>query len=85
MSEQDNGHAPQPGQVQLHAEITPQGTVLNCAYPVQLGIPAETMDAWSEEWVMNRPQLLLKIVRRAKEAQKQELAIIRHVQRSKVN
>ena len=87
MSEQDNGNAPQPqqGQVQLNIQVTQQGALLNCAYPVTLGLPDETMDNLAEQWVMQRPLLLLKIVQTAKAAQKQELAIIRHVNSRRVN
>lgn len=85
MSEDNGKQPPQPGQVALNAQITPQGVMLSCVYPVQLGLPAEMLDNLTEEWVMQRPQLLLKIVQRAKAAQKQELAIISHINRSKVN
>lgn len=81
MSE-DNGNAPQlpqPGQVQLNAQITPQGVMLSCAYPVTFGLPAEMMNELAKQWVLSNPQLMLEIVQTAKAAQKQELAIIRHV------
>jgi ABC-type sulfate transport system substrate-binding protein len=80
MSE-DNGTAPQPqqGQVQLNIQVAPQGVMLNCSYPVTLGLPAETMDALAEQWIMQRPALLQKIAQKAVTARKQELAIIRHV------
>ena len=81
MSEADNGKQPepQPGQVALNIQVTPQGTLLSCAYPMQLGIPAETMDNLAKEWIMQRPALLLEVVQKAKAAQKQELLIIKHV------
>jgi len=70
---------PQQGQVQLSIQVLPQGVMLNCSYPVNLGLPDETMDALAKQWVLSRPQLLLEIVQTAKAAQKQELAIIRHI------
>ena len=82
MAEEDNGKPPsppQPGQVPLNIQVTPQGMLLSCAYPVQFGIPAETMDNVTKQWVLSRPQLLLEIVQTAKAAQKQELLIIKHV------
>lgn len=81
MSE-DNGAAPQvpqPGQVQLNINVAPQGVTLTCAYPVQLGLPDELMDNLAEQWIMQRPLLQQKIAQKVKAAQKQELAIIRHV------
>lgn len=86
MSEETNGkqpQVPQQGQVHLQAQVMPQGVLLSCAYPMTLGIPDEMMDSLSEQWIMQRPALLLKVVQRAKAAQKQELAIIRHVNRSR--
>lgn len=81
MNEPDNGKPPEPqlGQVQLNIQVMPQGVMLNCQYPVQLGIPAEAMDNLTKQWVLSRPQLMLEIVQTAKTAQKQELAIIRHI------
>jgi len=70
---------PQQGQVQLSIQVLPQGVMLNCSYPMQLGLPEETMDTITEQWIMQRPTLLLKIVRRAKEAQKQELALVQYI------
>lgn len=91
MSEDTNGNQPQlpqppqQGQVQLNIQVLPQGVMLNTAYPVQLGLPAETMDALAEQWIMSRPQLLQKIAQTAVTAKKQELALIKHINRSKVN
>ncbi len=82
----DNGTAPeQPQGVNLTMQVTPQGALLSCAYPVQLGLPAEMMDQWTEQWIMSRPLLLQKLAQAALVAKKQELAIIKHVNRSKVN
>lgn len=99
MPEEDNGTTPeivqlrtqpeqpqpQPGQVQLNIQVLPQGVMLSCAFPIQLGLPEETMDSLTEEWIMQRPQLLLKIVQRAKAAQQQGLAIIGHVNSTRNN
>jgi hypothetical protein len=88
MSE-DNGNTPEPqpqqGQVHLNVQVLPQGAVLSCAYPIQLGISAETMDALTEEWIMQRPALQEKIAQKIKKAQKQELQLIRHINSSKIN
>lgn len=91
MTESDNGNEPeqpahpQQGQVQLNIQVLPQGVQLSWSAPTQLGIPAEAMDNLTEEWILSRPALLLKVVQRAKAAQKQELAVITHINRSKVN
>ncbi len=88
MSE-DNGTTPQPqpqqGQVQLNIQVMPQGVMLTCSYPVQLGLPDELMDNLTEQWIMSRPALLQKIAQKAVTAKKQELALIQHINRSKIN
>jgi hypothetical protein len=76
---------PQQSQVQLNAQVTPQGALLSCAYPMQLGLPAEMMDQLTEEWIMQRPALLQKIAQKSIAARKQELQIIRHINSSKIN
>ena len=82
MSE-ENGKPPeqplQQGQVAINIQVMPQGVMLSCAYPMQLGLGDEAMDNLTEQWIMQRPALLLKVVQRAKAAQKQELLIIKHV------
>ena len=94
MSE-DNGATPEPvqlqtsqpqqGQVAINIEVKPQGTVLSCAYPIQLGLPAEIMDQMTEEWIMQRPALLQKIAQKFIASKQQELALIKHINRSKIN
>ena len=80
MSEENGNQkdAPPPGQVHLNAQVTPQGMVLSCAYPMTLGLNDEMMDQLTEQWIMQRPQLLQKIAQKAVEVKKQELAIIKH-------
>lgn len=87
MSEQDNGKPPEPqqGQVAINIQVMPQGAFISCSYPVQLGIPDETMDALTEQWIMQRPLLQQKIAQRVNAAQKQELAIIRHINSRRVD
>lgn len=85
MSEDNGKQLPQPGQVQLQAQITPQGVMLSCSYPVQFGLPDEMMDQLAKEWILQRPKLLQELAQKSIAAKRQELAIIRHVNRSKVN
>lgn len=82
MSEHENGklkEQPQPGQIPLQAQITPQGVTLNCAYPVTLGLSDEMMDSLCKQWILQRPALLQELAQRAVTAKKQELAIIKHI------
>ena len=81
MAEADNGKQPEqpPSGVPLNINITPQGMLLSCSFPVQLGIGDEAMDALTEQWIMQRPALLQKLAQKAIAAKQQELLIIKHV------
>ena len=81
MSEENGTQPEQPKQAHINVMFTPQGAVLT--FPVDVGLPAEMLDNLCEQWIMSRPELLLKVAQAAKKAQQQELQLIQMVRKSR--
>ena len=84
---EDNGTTPEPprqGQaMQLGVQMTPQVTTLS--FPMSLAMDNETMGQLVRAYLNAHPELRQEIVREMLEQRQQELAIIQHVNRSKIN
>ncbi len=88
MSEEDNGQQPQeqPRQgeaMQLGVQMTPQGVVLS--FPMSLAMDNETMGQLVRAYLAHHPELKQELAKEWLAQKQQELAIIQHVNRSKVN
>lgn len=82
--EQQPQESPRQGQaMQLGMQIVPGGAVLS--FPVNLAMDDETTTQFVRLFVNAHPELKQEFVRDALAQKQQELAIIKHINRSKIN
>jgi len=80
---EENGNGKQPQGAQMHINVTPDGTLFSV--PIQVGIPDELMAQVVKQWLFQHPQQMNELIGEALKAKQQELAIIKHLHRSKNN